>query len=361
MRILILNWRDVRSARGGGAEHVTHEVARRLVANGHEVVWLSSAEHRLPSHEEVDGVSVLRRGSELTTRLHAPGLARAVRPAIIVEEINTIPYFAPVWSRVPVLLFMHQLARDVWWYEAPRPLAAVGWAIEPAYLQIYRRCDAVTVSDSTRDDLRRFGVGRTITVVPTAVSTPAVEELQPRARTGRIVAIGRLARSKRYDHAIEALATLRRTHPSAVLDLVGEGNQRGYLEDHAKRLGVADAVTFHGSVDEAAKLAILDRADALVGTSVREGWGLTVTEAAVRGTPAVVYDIPGFRDSVADGKTGLVVNPRPDSLAAGISRLIDDAALYEQLRAEAWRRARALSYDETARAFEQALRGVAGS
>ena len=128
MRVLILNWRDIRSPRAGGAEIVTHEVAKRLAGAGHDVVWLSSAPAGLPAEERIDGVRVLRRGSELTTRLWAPRVAREARPDVVVEEINTLPYFAPVWFRGRVLLFVHQVAREGWWYESRPPLSAIGYA-----------------------------------------------------------------------------------------------------------------------------------------------------------------------------------------------------------------------------------------
>ncbi|MFL5963603.1 MAG: glycosyltransferase family 4 protein [Gaiellaceae bacterium] len=360
MRILILNWRDVRSTRGGGAERVTHEIARRLAERGHSVSWLSSSESGLAEEESIDGVRVIRRGSELTTRFHAPRLAREGYD-VVVDAINTVPYLAPLWSRAPVVVFFHQLARNVWWYEAPLPVAALGWAIEPVYLQAYRRTPAVAVSPSTRDDLRRLGLRGTIDVIPLAVSSEAASDLDPKSLEGRLVAIGRLTPSKRFDHAIGALAELRRTHPSARLDIIGIGGERERLRDHAASLGVSDWVTLHGRVDDGVRDRLLEEADAVVGTSVREGWGLTVTEAAMRGTPAVVYDIPGFRDSVVADRTGVITQPSPEALANGIRRLIDDPTRYEVIRAAALKRAAQLSWDRTADGFEAALAAATGS
>jgi glycosyltransferase involved in cell wall biosynthesis len=358
VKILILNWRDVRSPRGGGAERVTHEVARRLVARGHEIVWLSSLAGDLPREEVIDGVEVVRRGSEATTRLHAPGLAGRVQPDVVLEEINTLPYFAPVWSSRPVVLYMNQLAREVWWYEARLPIAVVGWLSEPIYLRAYRKCDAVTISRSSRDDLRHLGLRHAITIAPMAVETERVHTLTPKSREGRLLAIGRLTPSKRYDHAIAALAQVRRTHPQATLTIVGEGRERDSLLELADRLEVGSALTLPGRVSEAEKSRLLDESDLLVGTSAREGWGLTVTEAAARGTAAVVYDIPGFRDAVVDGRSGLVVTPRPAALAAAVSGLLDDAERFDRLRKDAWRGVEGLTYDATADAFERALAGA---
>jgi glycosyltransferase involved in cell wall biosynthesis len=355
MRVAILNWRDVRSARAGGAERVTQEVARRLVERGHAVTWISSAGPGLAPTEAIDGVEVIRRGSEATTRLRAPRLVNELEPDIVLEEINTLPYFAPLWADVPVVLYMNQLARDVWWYEAPLPIAAAGWLVEPMYLQVYRECDAVTISASSRDDLRRIGLQRQIVVVPMAGDHKSMPSFPPKTLQGHMVAIGRLTPSKRFDHAIRALAELLPSHPHASLTLVGDGRDRKRLERVAADEGVAHAVTFTGRVAEAEKHAAIDRADVLVGTSVREGWGLTVTEAAARGVPSVVYDIPGFRDAVIDGRTGIVVEPRPSALADGIRKLMGDRERYAAFQRTAASTADSLSFDATADGFESVL------
>ncbi len=361
MRILILNWRDVRSPRGGGAERVTHDVARRLSDRGHEVFWLSSAAAGLPEEETIDGVFVVRRGSEATTRLHARAFARRVRPDVVLEEINTLPYLAPLWSSAPVVLYMNQLAREVWWYEASLPIALAGWLAEPLYLQAYRRCSAVTISRSSRDDLRRIGIGGQIWVAPMTVDVPQAPEPAPRARTGALIAVGRLTPSKRYEDAIRALAQLRETHTAAELTLVGDGRSRDDLRSLAAKLGLAEHVHVTGRVSEQEKIDLLDTADVLVGTSVREGWGLTVTEAAARGIPSVVYDIPGFRDSVVDGRTGLLVSPEPAALAAGVAHLLDDELAFDRLRRAAWADVAGRDREAAAGAFELALARAAAA
>jgi glycosyltransferase involved in cell wall biosynthesis len=356
MRVLILNWRDIRSPRAGGAEHVTHEVARRLVERGWVVSWLSSRVEGAPDEEVIDGIQLIRRGTELTTRLHARRVAASTQPDVILEEINTLPYLASVWANVPVVLYMNQIAAEVWWYEAPLPLAMIGRLAEPAYLRAYRRCSAVTISASSRDDLRRMGVRGPIAIAPMAADVAVVDDPGRRDRRGALVGIGRLTPSKRYDHAIHALVDLLTDHPHATLTLVGDGRDRGRLEALANGLGVAHSVEFAGRVSEAEKLRILDRSDVLIGTSVREGWGLTITEAAARGTPAVVYDVPGFRDAVIPGRTGLLVDPNAAALAAAIRGLLADASLYDDLRHRAWRAVEDSTYEPAASTFELVLR-----
>ena len=225
---------------------------------GHEVTWFTSRPGGAAAYERIDGVGVVRRGTELTTRLAAPAFARRRAFDVVVEQINTLPYFAPVWARVPTVLWIHQLAREVWWYEAPSPAAAIGYVSEPVYLRAYRRVPVLTISDSTRDDLRRLGLRGHIDVMPMAVDTPAVQALVSRALEGRLVAVGRLTPSKRYDDAIRALGILRDSHPSATLTIAGEGRDRERLERLSAELGLADAVRLPGSVSDEEKTALLD-------------------------------------------------------------------------------------------------------
>jgi glycosyltransferase involved in cell wall biosynthesis len=354
VRILLLNWRDIRSPRAGGAEVLTHEIAKRL-AEIHQVTWFTSHPGGQPREEEIDGVRVVRRGSELTTRFFAPRFARRAKWDVVVEEINTLPYFAHAWGSSPSVLFIPQLAREIWWYEAPKPVAWAGWAAEPLYLSAYRRVRGITISDSTCADLRRLGLRASIDVVPIGVSTPALSELKAKELGSSLVSVGRLVPSKRFDHAIRALAELRKSHSSARLTIVGEGRERSSLERLAQRLGLADAVQLTGRVSEDAKVRLLREADVLVACAVREGWGLTITEAARLGTPAVTYDVPGLRDSVIDGQTGLLTEPTPAALADGLRRLLDDRPSYDALRKAAWERWRHISWDLTAESFERSL------
>jgi glycosyltransferase involved in cell wall biosynthesis len=92
--------------------------------------------------------------------------------------------------------------------------------------------------------------------------------------------------------------------------------------------------------------------------SVREGWGRVVTEANSLGTPAVVYDRPGLRDSTVHEQTGLITRPDPSSLAAGIVRALTEQGLYERLQTGAWEWSRQFTWERASEAFERALLDV---
>ena len=100
----------------------------------------------------------------------------------------------------------------------------------------------------------------------------------------------------------------------------------------ADRLGVAEAVEFRGFVGTAEKVRVLQEGWVLVQPSPKEGWGLTVIEAGACGTAVVASNSPGLRDSVVDGRTGLLVAGRDDrSMADALIRLLEDDALRERL------------------------------
>jgi glycosyltransferase involved in cell wall biosynthesis len=360
-RVLILNWRDVRSPRAGGAELLTHELAKHLVTRrGDHVTWFTSRPRGASRTDAVDGVSIVRYGTELTTRLHAPRFTARQPWDLVIEEINTLPWLSPIWARTRTLLLIPQLARNVWWYEAKLPLALLGYAAEPAYLSAYRRTEAVTVSHSTLTDLRRIGLHAPIHVIPMASSAPALTRLPPKTPGARLAVVGRLVRSKRVDHAIRALSRLRRSVPDASLVVVGDGPERGELLRLADELRLREAVEFAGRVSEPEKTRLLADATILVSTAVREGWGLTVTEAARVGTPSVCYRIPGLRDSVVHGRTGILTDPSPDALADGAAALLAEPARYQQLREAAWRHSADLSWERTGEAFANVVDDVIG-
>jgi glycosyltransferase involved in cell wall biosynthesis len=366
LRVLILNWRDLRHPRAGGAEVLTQEHARRLVERDHRVTLFVGAVEGQPTEETIDGVDVIRCGGPVTTRLEAVRWYRRTQRErvpfdVVVEEINTLPYFAPRFAASPVVLWMHQLAREVWWYEAPRPLAAVGFLLERSYLRLYRKQPALVLSPSTRQDLLELGFkADRVQVVPPAIDArdPAVLS---KKEDGLLVYVGRITPSKRVDHLVDALARVRQAGLEARLEVVGRGERsaRVALEQVARGRGVERHVRFSGFVDDQAKRELLARASLIVMASAREGWGLAITEANSVGTPAVVYDRPGLRDSTIHEQTGLLTSPTPAALAGGIIRALTDADLYAKLQAGALAWSREFTWERASNAFERALRQIA--
>lgn len=358
MRVLVLNWRDVKHPRSGGAEFFTQEIAKRLVGAGDEVEWFTAGFAGSPNEERVDGVKVVRSGQQWTVHTHAIRRYRGRlkgRFDAVIDEVNTIPFFTPLWADIPCLMLIFQLAREVWWYESRFPLSAVGYLAEPIYLRFYRDVPVMTAADSTVDDLRSLGFRNRLTTIPVGI-----EQISPLLRTAKepvptFIYVGRLAPSKRVDDIIAAFAAYERVAGTAKLWLVGEGPDQTRLQRQVSRLGITADVEFLGRIPREEKHCRMARAHLLLMASAREGWGLVVTEANACGTPAVVYDVPGLRDSVRHGVSGLVVQPRPEALTDGMLTMTRNRDLYNGLATEARSWSRQLNFDATAAAVRREL------
>jgi len=329
LRILVFNWRDLAHPRAGGAEVHLQSVAREWVRCGHKVTVFCAAVDGRPARELADGVQVIRRGGRFGVYRQARRFWRreaAGRYDLVFDDVNTRPFLCPRFVRdVPVVAIIHQLAREVWRYEMPWPVAVVGrYLLEPAWLRVYRDVPVITMCESSRESLAEYGLRR-VTTVPLGLSTsmtartgaevtasaPAEKESVP-----TVVFVGRLSANKRPDHAIRAFAIVRRKLPDAQLWVIGSGPEEARLRKIA-----GPGVTIFGRVSEEEKRERLGRAHALVVTSVREGWGLVVTEAAACGTVAIGYDVAGLRDSIAVSG-GVLTRADPAALATGLVRLL---------------------------------------
>ena len=312
MRILIFNWKDLAHPLAGGAEVLTGEVARELVRKGHSVMHFASAVSGRPERETVEDVEIVRRGSRLSV-YRAARRFWAEQPQkafdVVVDEINTRPFLTPRFVRgTPVVALIHQLAREIWFYETPFPLGLAGrYLLEPRWLRLYRDVPALTVSRSSADSLVRHHGWRNVSVIPEGSTPHPVPDL-PKEAEPTVVFLGRLVAMKQPGHALQAFALLTDRYPEARLWIVGDGPLLERLREKAP-----PRVTFFGRLTPAELRERLARAHILVAPSVREGWGLNVSEAAACGTPAIGYAVPGLVDSVpASG--GALVEPRPEAL-----------------------------------------------
>lgn len=365
MHVFLLNWRDLKHPRKGGAEVLTHGIFARLVERGHRVTWFSSDFRGAAPREMVDGIEVVRGGNAVTVRAAAyRHYATLQNVSVVVDEINTLPFFTPLYARAPVVAFICQLAREVWFYEAPPVVAQIGYALEPLYLLPYRQTPVMTISPSSAASLREeMGFRGEIGVMPMAIDQyPAQPPLPLDKRAPTIVALGRVTPSKRLDHTIRALAILNEPPFDCLrLEIIGGGNDgvRESIGRLAGALDVRERVTWTGYLAEDEKRAHLTRARALVMNSAREGWGLAVSEANLAGTPAVGYRVPGLRDSIQNGVTGVLTEESPAALAEGLRALLGDADRYNRMAVAAQRDAGRLTWDATTDFVEQFLQRMA--
>jgi glycosyltransferase involved in cell wall biosynthesis len=349
-RIHVLAWRDLDDPDAGGSEIHADECERRWAAAGLDIVHRTSAALGQPATAERNGYRVVRRGSRYSVfpRAVASELTRRMgRYDALVEVMNGVPFFSPIWCRRPRILFLHHVHGPMWDQLLPGPFAALGRTLEARVAPpFYRRGLTATPSEATREELLELGFRPERVVAVPNGTDPSFSPGGERTAHPSIVAVARLAPVKRFGLLLDSVAAARERVPELTLTIVGDGPERDALVERAGRLGGRDWVRFAGRLDHDDLVDVYRRSWIVASASLAEGWGLSLTEAARCGTPAVATDIRGHRSSVVDGETGLLA--APDDLADAIARVLDDHALRARLGAAAEARARAMTWDETA-------------
>ena len=362
--VLLLCWRDTGHPQGGGSETYLQRIGSLLADAGVDVTLRTARYEGSSRTEVVDGVRISRGGGRHTVYIRA-GLAmvaaraglgplRHVRPDVVIDSQNGLPFLARLAFGRRVVVLVHHCHREQW-PVAGRLLGRFGWWVESRLSpRLHRRNQYVTVSLPSMRDLADLGVdtGRV------AVVRNGLDEAPPDTLNPRVVVLSRLVPHKHIEDALDAVALLRTTIPDLHLDVVGGGWWQDRLLQHAQGLGIAEAVTFHGHVDDHTKHVVVQRSWVHLLPSRKEGWGLAVVEAAQHGVPTIGYRASGgLTDSIVDGVTGLLVDDR-DELIERLEELLSDPVLRAELGAKAEARSREFSWPQSAAAMRSVLDSV---
>jgi glycosyltransferase involved in cell wall biosynthesis len=338
LRVTVLNWRDTTHPEGGGSERYIERIAADLVADGCEVEIFCSRHPGVPAEIRRDGITFRHGGGRWTVYFRALSrlLTERLRGRgadVVIDVHNGVPFFARTVAGCPVVVLVHHVHREQWHVVFGKALASVGWWLESRLSpRFHRGCQYVAVSEVTRRELTELGVDDKAIAIVHNGTRPVTEEGPARDPEPSLVVLGRLVPHKRVEHALEAVARLSDQWPGLRLRVIGEGWWRSELEAEARRLGVADRVTFTGFVDEGAKEEMLARSWLMLAPSVKEGWGLMVVEAAAHGVPAIAYrSAGGLAESIHDGVTGLLVEDDLDTFIEATRRVLADQQYREAL------------------------------
>jgi glycosyltransferase involved in cell wall biosynthesis len=365
MNILVLNWQDIKHPLGGGAEVHMHEIFKRVVAMGHSVTLYCCRFPGSAQTEEIDGLRVIREGERQLFNFNVPrryqSQFRREGFDVVVDDINKIPFFTPWFVHKPLAGIVHHLFGKAIFLETHFIPASYVYLAEKVAARAYRNTPMAVVSESTRQELIGLGFpAENIVIVGGAVNTklyaPASDPRQGRPVIGHV---GRLKKYKSVNHLLRAFRIVLKDLPDARLRIVGDGDSKSELERLAHRLDIADRVEFTGYLSQEEKVRYLNQMSVAVDCSAKEGWGLTVIEANACGVPVVASDVPGLRDSVVDGKTGLLYEyGNVEQLAQKIVLLLRDENLRRRMSAGALEWGRLFNWDESAKKMSDFLERV---
>ncbi len=375
MRILVLNYRDRTHPLAGGAEVHLHKIFGKLVELGHSVTLfttnyktnsqlqtnsqLSTLNSKLKKHapkiETIDGIKVIRHGGDLLFPLNCilkvPKLIEEFKPDIIVEDLNKLPLFSPYVTKIPKLIQILHLWKSSIFKEAAFPIAFAVWLSEKIIPFVYKNCYFATISPSGKKELSELGIAKEkISVIYCGTKNEYLETEKVRDKSLYFLWLGRFRKYKGVWVAFEAFKIFSKKHPKAKLFFAGSGPEEAKMKTKAKKWGLEDRVEFFGLVSEEKKIELMSKALGLLQTSYKEGWGLTVIEAAACGTASIASDVSGLCDSVKNGETGLLFKAGSAAdCAKKMEILYENASLRTSLESNAKSYAATFNWETAAR------------
>lgn len=368
MKLLWISWKDRWHPKWGGAEVLTHELRKRLCGEGHDVTLLTSGYGQAQRQEISDGIKIIRVGKNRYTHplraIAHYNLRLRNKFDVVIEEVNATPYFSVLTERAAKrFLFYHHLEREVWLHEAPPPLNLVGYhLIEPLATRVLGRSGTplITVSESTKQEMLRYGFRpEEAHVISEGIELKPLDNLDEgnKFKQPTMLSLGGIRAMKRTLDQIKAFELAKGIIPNLQLKVAGDASGpygEKFLEYIARSPFKRD-IDYLGKIHHRDKPRLMRSCHLIAVTSVKEGWGLIVTEAASQGTPAVVYDVPGLRDSVRHNQTGLITKESPQSMASAIASIFHDQSKYRSLRKAAWEWSKQITFDQSYKDLKQVL------
>lgn len=367
MKLLWFTWKDLSHPQAGGAELVNEEITKRLSRDGHEVILVVAGFPGAGVEEIRSGYRIIRLGNTYTVYWHAYRYYKKHLQGwadLVIDEMNTIPFFCKYYVRERNILLSFQLCREIWFYQMFFPLNLIGFLLEPLYLWLLRDRKVITESESTRQDMLRFGFDKkNISIMSIGISVMPVENLDEveKFQQPTLLSVGNVRAMKRTLDQIRAFELAKKEIPT--LQLIIAGNTNGSYGEKIlqaiKSSQYSKDIKCLGVVDDFKKTELMQKSHLILVTSVKEGWGLIVTESNSQGTPAAVYNIDGLRDSVFNGKTGvLTAKNNPASLAREVIILLKNNVRYSALRSAAWKSSRHFTSENSYSDFMRAINNV---
>lgn len=372
MNILWLTWKDNNHPEAGGAEVVCYELCKRLVAEGHTVTLLTSDYDGAKSEHSLKGVHVIRIGKHRALHPYRALLyyIRHLRNKfdIVIEEVNGgAPYFSVFFGKKSMrYMLYHQLGRINWLYEVKPPFSYVGYHLlvgSATRLASLAGVPLITVSESTKRELATYGFKPHKThIISEGTHIEPLKDLRAVKKYSEptVLVHGGMRAMKRTLDQVKAFELAKKRIPNLRLKLSGSSSSAygKQVMDYIAQSPYKADIEYLGRTTDEQKVELMRRCHVVLMTSIEEGWGLVVTEANSQGTPAVVYDVHGLRDSVKHGETGIITAENPAALADGIVSLLQDQAVYDTLRQNGWEWSKTITFDQSYTDFKQIL-GIA--
>lgn len=365
MNVLWFSWKDIRHPLAGGAESLSWEIMKHMAKDGHRIKLVTARYPGSSDHEIMDGVEIFRDGNRFNVYLRAHRLYKRYFtkwPDLVIDEMNTIPFASGYYSQHKNALVSYQLAREVWFYQLMFPFSLIGYLLEPVYLRLLSKkyLLVVTESESTRQEFLRYGFAKqNVRIFRSGIDTSPLKKLNNKKDLNHLLVLGSVRPMKRTLSAVKGFEFARDKNLSLKLTIAGDDGTRygDKVRKYVKKSRHTEAIEMVGRVSNNQRQKLMREAAIIIVTSIKEGWGLIVTESNSQGTPAVAYDVTGLRDSIKDGVTGKLVKSGDErALGQNIYELLDDTAKYQKIRTAALADSKQYTFDNSYADFMSAVK-----
>ncbi|MEY2942705.1 MAG: hypothetical protein RLY97_719 [Pseudomonadota bacterium] len=358
----------------GGAERWYRALAEALAAEGHQVTYLTLRQWDTDNAPDIAGVQVVAVGPRMN--LWTGGRRRIAPPlrfglGVLLHMLRhghrydhvhcaSFPFFSLLalglvrpFARFTLGVDWHEVWTRDYWRSYLGRMGIIGWLVQFLCAQVPQQGFAFSQLHARR----LAGLGRVAIHLPGEYAGGAAARMDAKTPP-TLLYVGRLIPEKRVDLLVAAFALALAEQPELRLEICGDGPMRDAIAAQVAELGLATQVDMMGFVDA----AVLDRAMAeatvIIQPSMREGYGMVVIEAAVRGVPAIVLagEDNAATELISAGENGLIAQADAASLAKAIIAVVDDGPAYRQRTAHWYAaNAQALSLDNSLEMVKAAI------
>jgi glycosyltransferase involved in cell wall biosynthesis len=358
MKILIFSWRDIKNPRAGGSEFYFHELAKGWVKKGNNVTMICGGWKGCTKKDRIDGINIIRSGNSATLYLIAPFVYFNLKekPDIVIDVENGIPFFTPIFSKTKNVLHIHHVHKDVWFKEFKFPISFIGYLIETKILPFfYKKSKVITISDSSKKEIEHERLGRVIGIVNPGIDFPDFKRFS-KEKKPTLLFLNRIKKYKGLKVLLDSAIILR--DKKIKIWVAGTGDYLDEMKKYAHENGLANVI-FLGRVDENKKRELMQKAWAFINPSFKEGWGIVNIESNYFGTPVIGSNVSGIKDSVIDGKTGLLFEyGNSQDLSEKIMKLINNEKLRIRMQKNAVKWARKFDWGSKSSEYLNILRTI---
>jgi glycosyltransferase involved in cell wall biosynthesis len=277
---------------------------------------------------------------------------------VIIDSENGIPFFTPLFVRIPKFLLIHHIHQEVFRKHLTFPLSWIAMFLEAKLMPfVYKKQNIITVSDSSKEEILKLKLGTAdeIQVVHPGIEPQNFKKLKKTAYPSFLY-LGRLQAYKNIDVAIKGFKKVVDKYPNAKFTVAGYGEMVADLQILAEKLGIGQNVVFPGRVTQEEKATLMANHWVFVQPSMLEGWGITVIEANASGTPVIASRVNGLKDSVLDMQTGILVKPKDaEGFGETMILLVEDNKLRGKLSKNALQWSKKFDWKESAAKFSDVL------